>query len=122
MGLAVTDRNDWSQWHTIRATGTQSSTNPDHSDVKVYVDGVYQGDYVAFRSYGERQVSFGDSTCGSANGPPLIEWDYIAYSAEGAFAPQQVVPEPLSMAFMGSAFVGVVAWRARRRRRRKRDA
>ena len=30
------------------------------------------------------------------------------------------IPEPLSMAFMGSAFVGVVAWRARSRR--KRDA
>jgi len=28
-----------------------------------------------------------------------------------------VVPEPLSMAFMGSAFVGVVAWRVRHRRK-----
>jgi len=28
-----------------------------------------------------------------------------------------VVPEPISMAFMGSAFVGVVGWRLRRRRR-----
>ena len=29
----------------------------------------------------------------------------------------QVVPEPLSMAFMGAAFLGVVGWRVRRRRR-----
>lgn len=28
-----------------------------------------------------------------------------------------VIPEPFSMAFMGSAFVGVVAYRLRRRRR-----
>jgi len=27
------------------------------------------------------------------------------------------IPEPLSMAFMGSAFVGVVGWRLRKRRR-----
>jgi hypothetical protein len=31
-----------------------------------------------------------------------------------------VIPEPFSVAFMGSAFVGVVA--VRRRRRRRRDA
>ena len=34
----------------------------------------------------------------------------------------QIIPEPLSMAFMGSAFVGVVGWRMRRRRRRRRNA
>ena len=31
-----------------------------------------------------------------------------------------VIPEPFSMAFMGSAFVGVVGWRLRRRRRARR--
>ena len=33
-----------------------------------------------------------------------------------------VVPEPFSMAFMASAFVGVVAYRLRKRRRGRRDA
>jgi len=28
-----------------------------------------------------------------------------------------VIPEPISMAFMGSAFVGVICWRVRKRRR-----
>ena len=37
--------------------------------------------------------------------------DEIVVNCEG------VIPEPFSMAFMGSAFVGVVGWRLRRRRR-----
>jgi len=96
---------DWSQWHTMRVTGTPNSTNPDYSDVKVYVDGTPVGDYLASGSYAQQKVNFGDTTRGEANGPPLIQWDYLAYSAEGAFSPDELptIPEPstLTLAALG---------------------
>ena len=64
---------------------------------------------------------------------PVHPWTYYLYFGAGTRAStgvsnynyvafetgQQIIPEPLSMAFLGSAFVGVVAWRVRRRRRER---
>ena len=74
-------------------------------ELSVYVDGVHQFDRTLDVEYRWGQSGV---VCGNQGARFDDVW------LQGV-----VVPEPLSIAFMGSAFVGVVAWR---RRRRKRDA
>jgi hypothetical protein len=66
------------------------------------------------------RVGFSRSPMGFINYSGVNEWaeahgcvDNISLTA----SPANVVPEPVSMAFLGSAFVGVVGWRLRSRRR-----
>ena len=63
-----------------------------------------EGSWMALDSTGKARVSYVDPTSGE-----------VSYGARRTAA--GVIPEPLSMAFMASAFVGVVGCRARRRRK-----
>ena len=49
-----------------------------------------------------------------SDGHPLVNGEQAEYGDWG-----NPIPEPISMAFMGAAFVGVVGWRLRRRAGRR---
>ncbi len=63
------------------------------------------------------QLNFSCANCHLQNPGMNLRANMLSYGLDQAYAPASVVPEPFSMAFMSTAFVGIVGWRMRRRRK-----
>ncbi len=93
---------DTSAFHTYRLTLSGSGTT---ATMSVYLDGGLTpiiSSYVSTAGNTANRLYFGDPS-GTYGG--ITEWEYIAFTNQGAFAP---IPEPGTVALMGMGVLGLI--------------